>query len=76
MVVNFAALDLAPNDAKALFRRCQAREELGNYGEAFKDAKSALHYEPNNTAILQALQRLVISNQQKVQYNIQSNPFI
>ena len=59
-------MDLVPNDAKCLFRRCQAREALGKTGEAFKDAKLAQHFEPQNKAVLEALQKLSIAAQQKV----------
>lgn len=60
------ALELTPCDSKALFRRCQAREKLENYGESFKDAKLALHYDTNNKVLKQTLQRLSAIIQQKV----------
>lgn len=53
-------------DAKALYRRAQAREQQDKVGDAFKDAKIAYQIEPNNAAIGQMLQRLIKANQKKV----------
>ncbi|KRX48323.1 E3 ubiquitin-protein ligase UBR5, partial [Trichinella murrelli] len=54
------ALECAPNDPKALYRRSTARSCLNKYSEALADAKRALHYEPNNKAIVKQFQDLNI----------------
>ena len=40
------ALDILPNDSKALFRRCQGQEKLGRLESAFRDARTLIHIEP------------------------------
>uniref|UniRef100_A0A914VHH0 Protein unc-45 homolog B n=1 Tax=Plectus sambesii TaxID=2011161 RepID=A0A914VHH0_9BILA len=57
-----AALEFDRADPKALYRRALAREELGNVGEAFSDAKLALRFEPKDKNITQLLQRLAKAN--------------
>ncbi|XP_048589916.1 protein unc-45 homolog A isoform X3 [Nematostella vectensis] len=52
------ALDIVPNDPKALFRRSQAFEATGRLEEAFKDARTLSHLEPKNTTIQATLRRL------------------
>uniref|UniRef100_A0A915J0J2 Protein unc-45 homolog B n=1 Tax=Romanomermis culicivorax TaxID=13658 RepID=A0A915J0J2_ROMCU len=52
------ALEISPTDAKVLFRRCQARENLNKWSEAFDDAKRALHYDKNNGVLIQTAKRL------------------
>ena len=42
------ALEFDGADVKALFRRSLAREQLGNVGPAFNDAKEALRLSPND----------------------------
>ncbi|KRX54418.1 Protein unc-45 -like protein A, partial [Trichinella sp. T9] len=54
------ALECAPNDPKALYRRSTARSCLNKYSEALADAKRALHYEPNNKSIVKQFQDLNI----------------
>jgi len=44
------ALELAPSDVKALFRRCQAYEKLEKYEDAFKDCKRMVSIDPKNAA--------------------------
>ncbi|XP_022088916.1 protein unc-45 homolog B-like [Acanthaster planci] len=53
-----AALDIIPNDTKALFRKCQALEQLGRFEEAFKEALQLNKLEPSNTAVQAMLRRL------------------
>lgn len=53
-----SALEIAPADVKALFRRSQANEGLGKVNEAFKDARKALHLDPKNKQVQTTLQRL------------------
>ncbi|XP_063230294.1 protein unc-45 homolog A [Bacillus rossius redtenbacheri] len=53
-----AALELAPGDPKALYRRCQALEALGRPEEAYRDAKQVLAADPANRSVQPLLQRL------------------
>lgn len=52
------SLKILPNDPKALFRRCQAQEKLGQLEKAFQDARTMLQIEPKNTAVQGTLKRL------------------
>ncbi|ESP02238.1 hypothetical protein LOTGIDRAFT_224978 [Lottia gigantea] len=61
-----AALDLAPNDPKALFRRCQAYESSGKLEEAFRDAALLMKVDPGNSAIVPTFKRLNPVIQQRV----------
>ena len=60
------ALDIAPNDPKALFRRCQAYEQLEEYENAYKDAAMLMKIDPKNSAIQPVLRRLNPIIQKKV----------
>ncbi len=53
-----AALDVTPNDTKALFRKCQALEQLGKMEEAFKDAHRLNQLDPGNNAVQAMLRRI------------------
>lgn len=59
-----AALEITPSDIKALFRRCQAYEQLGQYNEAFKDARAVNHLDPKNSAVQPYLRKLNIKLQE------------
>ena len=49
MFIHFlTALDVTASDTKALFRREQAHEELGQYSQAYNDARRLLQIEPKN----------------------------
>jgi len=52
------ALEIIPNDPKALFRRCQAHEALGKIDSAYTDAKEVHNLDPKNKAIEPVLVRL------------------
>ena len=52
------ALELSPNDPKALFRRSQAYEVLGKIDLAYNDAKQVHNLDPKNKAIEPVLVRL------------------
>ncbi|GAV04806.1 hypothetical protein RvY_15029 [Ramazzottius varieornatus] len=52
------ALELTPNDPKALFRRCQALEKLGKVDEAYKDVRLVAHMEPGDVQVREAVVRL------------------
>ena len=53
-----AALEIVPNDPKALFRRCQGYENLAKFEEAYQDARHILSVDPANKAIQPCLARL------------------
>lgn len=53
-----SSLDLVPDDPKALYRRCQAYENLNKTEEAYKDAAALVKADPRNTAVQPILKRL------------------
>ena len=55
-----------PNDLKALFRRCQAYEALGQIDAAYNDAKHVHNMDPKSKDIEQVLIRLHKAVSQKV----------
>ncbi|XP_061176890.1 protein unc-45 homolog B-like [Saccostrea echinata] len=61
-----AALEVTPSDPKALYRRCQAYEQLGKVEEAYKDAAALIKADPKNTAVQPILKRLNPIIQEKV----------
>jgi len=60
------ALDICAGDTKALYRRCQAYENLKKYDEAYKDARRLVELEPSNKAIQPMLRQLHCIVQDKV----------
>lgn len=52
------ALEIIPKDPKALFRRSQAKEALGRFEEAYKDALDVWNNDTSNKSAQQILQRL------------------
>ena len=60
------ALDLTPNDPKALYRRCLAYENLGKVEEAYKDAAMLIKVDPKNTSVTPVLSRLTPIIKEKV----------
>ena len=52
------ALEISPNDPKALYRRCQAYEGLDKVDLAYNDAKAVHNVDPKNKAIEPFLVRL------------------
>jgi len=61
-------LEYNVNDIKALFRKCQALEQLEKYGDAYKDALQLIKLDPKNKAIIPIMQRLSVINQEKVNH--------
>ncbi len=59
-------LTQAPNDPKALFRRSQAYESLGQVDAAYNDARKVHNVDPKNKAIEPVLVRLHKAVSQKV----------
>lgn len=65
------SLEISPTDPKALFRRCQALENLQRFEEAYRDARQILNDDPNNKLIQPILQRLHAIVQERAQKNAQ-----
>ncbi|KAJ9593464.1 hypothetical protein L9F63_014993 [Diploptera punctata] len=68
-----AALEIVPNDPKALFRRCQAFEALEKFEDAYKDARQVHTVDPGNKAIQPVLARLHQIVQDRLQQNAQTS---
>ncbi|KAK9503519.1 hypothetical protein O3M35_010058 [Rhynocoris fuscipes] len=66
------ALEIIPEDPKALFRRCQALENVGRYEEAFRDAKQIHTVDPTNKAIQPILARLHTIVENRIKENTQT----
>ncbi|XP_071854047.1 protein unc-45 homolog B-like isoform X2 [Apostichopus japonicus] len=60
-----SAIDITPGDTKALFRLCQALEQMGKSEQAFQEARKLIHLEPKNTAVQQMLMRLTVCVSEK-----------
>jgi tetratricopeptide (TPR) repeat protein len=67
------ALDLSPNDQKALFRRVQAYEAMERFEEAYKDARTIWNNDPTFKAIQPFLERLHKIVQDRVTINAQTS---
>ena len=65
-LIHKLALEVCPVDTKALFRRCQALEQMGQFEEAYKDARTLVQVEPKNAAIQPIVRRLHGVLQEKV----------
>lgn len=63
------ALNISPNDPKALYRRCQALEALGRFEEAYRDARAVITADPGNKAIQPIIAKLHQVCQQRMQEN-------
>ncbi|XP_043855979.1 protein unc-45 homolog B isoform X1 [Dromiciops gliroides] len=68
------AIDIDASDIKALFRRCQALEQLGKLDQAFKDVQRCATLEPKNRNFQETLRRLnsSIHEQLHVQFSTDS----
>ncbi|XP_004684537.1 PREDICTED: protein unc-45 homolog B isoform X3 [Condylura cristata] len=60
------AIDINSSDIKALYRRCQALEQLGKLDQAFKDVQRCATLEPRNQNFQETLRRLNTSIQEKL----------
>ncbi|XP_068945358.1 protein unc-45 homolog B [Petaurus breviceps papuanus] len=60
------AIDINASDIKALFRRCQALEQLGKLDQAFKDVQRCATLEPKNQNFQETLRRLNSSIHEKL----------
>ena len=70
------ALEIAPNDPKALYRRCVANESLGKLEEAYKDGAMLLKIDPKNTSVKPILNRLTPIIRERVRSFCQINLII
>ncbi|XP_068086823.1 protein unc-45 homolog B [Anabrus simplex] len=68
-----AALEIVRNDPKALFRRCQALENLERFEEAYRDARQVHTVDPLNKAIQPVLERLHQIVQERLRENAQTS---
>lgn len=66
------ALQIIPEDPKALFRRAQALESLGRFEEAYRDAKTIFTVDPSNKAVQPVLSRLHAVVQERARQNAQT----
>ncbi|RDD39537.1 Protein unc-45-like protein B [Trichoplax sp. H2] len=55
-----AALAITPSDTKALFRRCQAFQKLGQLKEAYQEARKLNKLDSKNQAVIDMLRQLNI----------------
>ncbi|CAG9559298.1 unnamed protein product [Danaus chrysippus] len=67
------ALQIVPEDPKALFRRAQALESLERFEEAYRDAKTILTVDPANKAIQPMLGRLYAVVQERAKSAAQTS---
>lgn len=67
------SLDITPHDPKALFRRCQALENLERYEEAYRDATQIFKDDPSNKSIQPTLERLHKIVHERQKQNAQTN---
>lgn len=65
------SLGIVPTDPKALFRRCQALEQLERFEEAYRDARQVLNVDPGNKTIQPILERLHVVVQERMKKNSQ-----
>jgi len=64
-----SALEISPNDPKALFRRSQALEALERFEEAYRDARAVLTHDPGNKTIQPILAKLHAVVQKRLEEN-------
>lgn len=66
------SLELEPNEPKALFRRSQAREELGRFEEAYKDLVTVWNADKSDKSVKHNLERLHEIVQRRATENAQT----
>ncbi|CAH0713857.1 unnamed protein product, partial [Brenthis ino] len=67
------ALQIIPEDPKALFRRSQALESLERFEEAYRDAKTIFRVDPSNKAVQPVLARLYAIVQERIKNAAQTS---
>lgn len=65
------SLSIVPSDPKALYRRCQALENLQRYEESYRDATQIFKDDPSNKIIQPVLERLHKIVQERAKQNAQ-----
>lgn len=66
------SLELEPNEPKALYRRAQAKEQLGQFEEAYRDAITVYNSDKKDKSIKQHLERLHAIVQRRAEENAQT----
>lgn len=67
------ALELEPNEPKAMFRRAQATEQLGRFEEAYRDAVSVWNVDKSDKSVKSFVERLHPIVQQRAEENAQTS---
>lgn len=67
------SLELEPNEPKALYRRAQAKEQLGRFEEAYRDAVSVWNADNSDKSIKQFVERLHTIVQRRAEENAQTS---
>lgn len=67
------ALELEPNEPKALFRRAQAKDQLGRFEEAYRDAVSVWNTDKSDKSVKSFVERLHLIVQRRAEENAQTS---
>lgn len=67
------SLELEPNEPKALYRRAQAKENLGRYEEAYRDAIMVWNADQSDKSLKQYLERLHTTVSARAEENAQTS---
>lgn len=67
------SLELEPNEPKALFRRAQAKEHLGRFEEAYRDAVCVWNADKSDQSVKTFVERLHLIVQQRAEENAQTS---
>lgn len=67
------ALELEPNEPKALFRRAQAKEQLGQFEEAYRDAVTVWNVDKSDKSVRSFVERLHPIVQKRAEENAQTS---
>lgn len=67
------SLELEPNEPKALYRRAQAKEQLGRFEEAYRDAVGVWNVDQSDKSVKQFVERLHLVVQQRAEENAQTS---
>lgn len=67
------ALELEPNEPKALFRRAQAKEQLGHFEEAYRDAVTVWNVDKSDKSVKSFVEHLHPIVQKRAEENAQTS---
>lgn len=67
------SLELEPNEPKALFRRAQAKEQLGRFEEAYRDAVNVWNVDKSDKSVKPFVERLHLIVQRRAEENAQTS---